>query len=1027
MRLRQNIAIGMLLLLIAGAFLAIYYPTVPSREAPRAVRGELDLSGWNFEKRGLAVLDGEWGFYPGELVTPERFRQGSVPGPSYLKVPGTWRGTAENGQGMSRRGYGTYRLRLRLSPSDDIYGIKVTSIRMGHRLYIDGKLLGESGQPSEARATNKPGNTPYTAYFQPNGSEIEIVLQVSNYDFVTGGIVNSLQFGLSSDMTKLNSVQIGTDLAISLVLVILGAYHISVYVLGRKEKAYLLLGSYMLMLGLQMSIYGEKITQRMLPDLPFNLVYKALELFQFLGVVLIIRLFSIVENRLFKPRTRRWLELPFALYVASVVLLPYRVHIDYKYLFVMYESVAVLYLACRLIYLYARNPAETTERTERFLLLGGLLTLMIFLFGISLYGENMVPTDLVAKCALLGFILFMNLLLAVRVSNAYAKTEVLSKQLALSNQLKDEFLIHTSHELKTPLNGILNLISGLLEDEDRSLGARQKQSLWLVKDTASKLSMLIRDLIDVTHLRHGELRLYPTVVDVRVAVQIVLDMLAFELSGKQVRFENEVQAETWMLADENRLRQVLYNLVHNAIKHTERGSVIIKTSMDKDKVIIFVEDTGTGIEPEKRATLFRDYADTQSALLPRDGYESMGVGLYISRKLVERMGGEIDLDWTEPGMGTRMRFSLPAAKRMPDDLEVAASRERSNRIEPEAGPLDRLDGHEHTVLIVDDEASNILTLRQMLRRHKFNVVTAFSAEDAISKLHQYPNVDLAIVDVMMPRISGIELCRLIRERRSILDLPILISTVKDSARDIALGFRSGANDYVTKPFDGETLMARIQNLISMKISIQEAILSEQAFHHAQIKPHFLYNALSSIIGFCYTDGEKAASLLSVLSQYIRHILETDRRKSLVPLQRELEVIEAYVEIEKARFGERFDFLCEIGEGLMEFEVPSLSIQPFVENAIRHGLFEKDGPGTVRLSARIEENYVVVTIKDNGVGIPYDRMQKVAKGEPSESRGGHGIGIANIRKRLDGIPGAALTLQSERGSGTVVIIYLPYHS
>lgn len=166
---------------------------------------------------------------------------------------------------MARKGFGTYRLVIHMQPTDEIYGVKVTSIRMGHRLYIDGRLAGQSGRPADDRLDSRPGNTPYTAFFQPRGRDVEIVLQVANFEFVTGGVVNSLQFGLSADLIKLNGIRIGTDIAICLILVILGAYHISVYILERRDKTYLILGLYLLLLGVQMSIYGEKIIQRLLP------------------------------------------------------------------------------------------------------------------------------------------------------------------------------------------------------------------------------------------------------------------------------------------------------------------------------------------------------------------------------------------------------------------------------------------------------------------------------------------------------------------------------------------------------------------------------------------------------------------------------------------------------------------------------------------------------------------------------------------------------------------------------------------
>ncbi|MNI37006.1 Sensor histidine kinase YpdA [compost metagenome] len=226
---------------------------------------------------------------------------------------------------------------------------------------------------------------------------------------------------------------------------------------------------------------------------------------------------------------------------------------------------------------------------------------------------------------------------------------------------------------------------------------------------------------------------------------------------------------------------------------------------------------------------------------------------------------------------------------------------------------------------------------------------------------------------------------------------------------------------MTKPFEGETLIARIQTLIAMKTSIQEAIRNEHAFHQAQIKPHFLYNALSSVISFCYTDGEKAAYLLTMLSQYLRYILDMDRSTLFVPLYREIELIRAYVEIEKARFGERFEFECHVDPSLQYENIPSLCIQPFVENAIRHGLFEKEGSGKVTLSIyHKEDSYMQVLIQDDGVGMPDELIHQMLKADLPVG----GIGIANIRKRLGMIPEAELTINSELRHGTKVSMCLP---
>lgn len=1017
MKYRGIVGMGLFFILAISLLVSIISPTIQGQVTPVAKQGVLDLSKWDFEEQGLVDLDGEWEFYENELLSPSEIQQSSNKKSTYFSVPGTWKGKGLE-DGMDRKGAGTYRLKVLVQDSDEILGLKIRSIRMSQKLFINGKQEGEKGVPSTEIESFKPGNTPYTVFFQSNTQEIEIVIQVSNFNFITGGIVNSIPLGAQADITKVNSIQIGTDIGIILILGMFGAYHLSFYFVGRREKAYLLSGLYLLILSINNSLYGEKIFQQLLPNFPFESTYKMLEISQFVGSIIIIMFYCSVESRLMSSK-RMWIVLsPFVLYLFSVLVLPYDVHIRMKYVFVTYLGVVMVSIIVRMIYLYVRSQSQTTDRKELFLFIGGAISLLIFFIDVSLYSENALQTDLLGKCGVIGFIVFFNIMLAVRFSNAYDKTETLSRQLLVSNQLKDEFLMNTSHEIKTPLHGIMNMTSFLLEDGEDNLYPVQKQNLWLIKDTSTKLSMLIQDLIDVSLLKHGELRLQQTVVDLRVASQIVFDVLQFELAGKSVRLDNQVEPDVWVLADDSRLRQVMYNLVHNAIKHTEEGLIQIKAYVEGNTVTVAVEDTGTGISPDMHTAIF-EYFEQVDKPLPQDGYTGMGVGLYISRKLIERMGGEIRVDWSEIGRGTRMIFTLPKIERIPGYLEVAAT-VAGQHAHFEQTSLDIVDQSGYTILIVDDEASNIHILLNILRRHHYNVITAFSANEAIDKMEQYPNVDLVILDVMMPGISGIELCRTLRVRYSILDLPILFATVKDAPTDIALGFRAGANDYITKPFDGETLMARIQTLIAMKTSIQEAIRNEYAFHQAQIKPHFLYNALSSVISFCYTDGEKAAYLLSMLSQYIRYILDMDRSTLVVPLHRELELIQAYVEIEKARFGERFDFIFKMDEGLRSVEIPSLCIQPFVENAIRHGLFEKEGQGRVSLTVQAGGNYMKIIIEDDGIGIPDDLLyQLTGDGQLDGS-----IGIHNIRKRIGAIPGATLTIHSDLGFGTKVTMYLP---
>lgn len=176
---------------------------------------------------------------------------------------------------------------------------------------------------------------------------------------------------------------------------------------------------------------------------------------------------------------------------------------------------------------------------------------------------------------------------------------------------------------------------------------------------------------------------------------------------------------------------------------------------------------------------------------------------------------------------------------------------------------------EHTILIVDDDPVNRQVLFNLLSTERYRVIAADSGAAALKLREEHPSIDLVITDWMMPRMSGLELCRKLRENSSLSELPILMLTARGLPEDIRMGFQAGANDFLSKPVDAGELRARVRTLIEMRASVQEVIRTEMAFLQAQIKPHFLYNALNVIIATCAVNPDKATDLLIELSQYLR--------------------------------------------------------------------------------------------------------------------------------------------------------------
>lgn len=219
------------------------------------------------------------------------------------------------------------------------------------------------------------------------------------------------------------------------------------------------------------------------------------------------------------------------------------------------------------------------------------------------------------------------------------------------------------------------------------------------------------------------------------------------------------------------------------------------------------------------------------------------------------------------------------------------------------------------------------------------------------------------------------------------------------------------------------LLARVliryshDNLAALKASNEEAMNNELAFLQVQIKPHFLFNTINTMVSFCYKDSEKAANLLVDFSKYLRLVFDIDHKLMIVPLEREIELIKAYVKIEKARFGELINVKYDIDPELLSMEIPSFCIQPLVENAIKHGLCKKDAGGTVLISVKKSEGVIIIGICDTGTGMSVEKLDKLRNLESANE----GVGFFNVSRRIEGWRDAQLDIQSRKGEGTAVTI------
>jgi two-component system sensor histidine kinase ChiS len=397
-------------------------------------------------------------------------------------------------------------------------------------------------------------------------------------------------------------------------------------------------------------------------------------------------------------------------------------------------------------------------------------------------------------------------------------------ELTRLDQLKDEFMANTSHELRTPLNGIIGLAESLKDGATGALPDATKQNLTLIALSGRRLATLVNDIVDFAKLKHSGIALRSRAIDVRSVVDVVLTLLASMAQANRLTLKNAVPADLpAVTADEDRLQQILHNLVGNALKFTPAGSVEVGALVVGASVEVFVKDTGIGVHADKIDRIFESFEQGDGST--ERTYGGAGLGLAITKKLVELHGGTIKAEST-PGEGSRFSFTLPVSAEAatsnatPAAAPVHASyaatapaavrRPGTDEIRAASIPV----AGRHTVLVVDDEPVNLQVLENQLRVEGFTVVKADEGGQALALLDRGLKPDAVVLDVMMPKMSGYEVTRKIRERRS-QRFPIVLLTAKGREEDVVEGLATGANDYIVKPFQKGELVARLRTHLTL--------------------------------------------------------------------------------------------------------------------------------------------------------------------------------------------------------------------
>ena len=394
-----------------------------------------------------------------------------------------------------------------------------------------------------------------------------------------------------------------------------------------------------------------------------------------------------------------------------------------------------------------------------------------------------------------------------------------------ANEAKNQIMANTSHELRTPLHGIINLADLIRIGASGPVSPQAVQDLEMIINSASRLNSLVNDILDFSKLQKQQLEIQHKPVDLFQVAENSLALLKPLHREKPIDLQNELTKDLPLVdGDEDRIQQILLNLLGNALKFTESGEVRLSAVIQDGWIELAVADTGIGIPQDKQERIFDAFEQGDASTERTHG--GTGLGLSVAKQLVELHGGRI---WLESvvGQGSVFRFTLPCSSASEQERTEPVVSKKVNTtkalpvavatvpvVEEETGSESNVDllvddPSEVTILVVDDEPINRQVLRNQLEMVGYRVEVAIDGLQGL-KLLEKLNPQVILLDVMMPRLSGYQTCYRIRQKYSASELPIILLTAKDQPEDTVRGFQHGANDYLTKPFSREELLIRVQ-------------------------------------------------------------------------------------------------------------------------------------------------------------------------------------------------------------------------
>ncbi|WP_379200837.1 ATP-binding protein [Paenibacillus sp. GCM10012306] len=681
------------------------YAVISASDSPKlqSKKGILDLTQVHVSENPLK-LAGEWEFYWQELLLPKEIQIRSAMDGNHnrwINIPGSWLGYRLDGQQLNGTGFATFRLVIKLSDQDRNarLALRLPTIFHAYKLWVNGEMLAEVGVVGQDKSSVTPHLATKLVFFQPENDRIELVMQVSNFHHARGGITKYIELGGSDVLTVKTNLRIAAEMFVTASLLVIGVYHLLLFLLRLNDRATLYFGLFTMLLGIRSLMVGEFLITQLWPGIPWELQFK-IEYLILCSSTYIITMYS---DCIFPNYVSRWFRLGTRIATSVIcIIVVVTPAIVYTKLLVLIGVMIVLHMVYLMVGL-VQAAVRSMEGARIFLLVSvvALVTVIndfLYYNGWSLIGNT-------SPLGLLVFTIAQMMLLSSRFTRAISNEERIARELQDANnkltemnmnlertvqerttalseahdglrtsyerllrseQGRKKLLAYITHDLRMPLSSMLGYVEAV---QDKIKPERNEQYLKYIRDNTIRVNRMIEELSFLSHLETGQVSYQMKPVHMIHFLHQFYEQYELVVRDAGLDFmldigdvEDQGQSLPVVEMDAQRLDQALFNLVSNAMKFTSRGGMVrITLAVDKVKdtryAIISVQDSGTGIPPDQLEQIFdRNYKYDRPGM--EQDVEGSGLGLAICREIVQAHGGTVRAE-SDGKTGSVFYVSLP--------------------------------------------------------------------------------------------------------------------------------------------------------------------------------------------------------------------------------------------------------------------------------------------------------------------------------------------------------------------------------